>query len=153
MNWKTILRLPAVTLIGGYIGWYVLVRLLSFTWVQQPDGTMTADTTRQLLIYGLYTVLFVGITGVLFLRSMSKREIFCSATVVVVLSLLLSAVSYAIGPVSGSGALILLRLSMPFEWMDFPHTLIHHITGEYTWLGSVLRAFMPYLYLLFGKRN
>jgi hypothetical protein len=153
MNWKSIWRVPAIAIIGGYIGWYILVRLLTFTHVVQSDGTVLTDYGRQVMIYILYTVLFVGITGFLFLRKMSRKEIFWSATVVVLLNLLLTAASYLVGPMSGTDAIIFMRLSMPFEWMDFPHTLIHYITGEYTWLGSVLRGLMPYLYLFFGKKN
>lgn len=153
MNWKTIWRVPAVTVIGGYIGWYILVRLLTFALVTQPDGTITSDVNRQLLIYGLYTVLFVGITGILFLRKLSRKEIFQSATVVVVFVLLMNAVSYLMGPISGEKAAMMIHLAMPFEWMDFPHTLIYRITGEYTLLGSVLRSFMPYLFVLFGKNE
>ena len=153
MNWKTIWRVPAVVIIGGYIGWYALVHLLTFTHVVQPDGTVITDYGRQVMIYGLYTVLFVGITGFLFLRKMSGKEIFWSATIVVLLNLLLTAVSYLIGPISGTKAIIFMRLTMPFEWMDLPLTLIHYFTGEYTWLGSVLRGLMPYLYLIFGKKN
>ena len=61
MNWKTIWRVPAVTVIGGYIGWYILVHLLTFTHVVQSDGTVITDYGRQVVIYGLYTVLFVVI--------------------------------------------------------------------------------------------
>lgn len=153
MNWKTIWRVPAITVIGGYIGWYVLVRLLTFALVTQPDGTITVDVDRQLLIYGAYTVLFVGITGFLFLRKLSRKDIFQSATVVVLLMLLMTACSYLMGPISGEKAAMMIHLAMPFEWMDFPRTLLYRITGEYTLLGSVLRSFMPYLFVLFGRKE
>ena len=60
MNWKTIWRVPAITIIGGYIGWYALVYLLTFTHVVQPDGTVISDYGRQVIIYFVYTVLFVA---------------------------------------------------------------------------------------------
>ena len=44
MNWKRVWRVPAITIIGGYIGWYALVRLLTFTHVVQPDGTVITGT-------------------------------------------------------------------------------------------------------------
>lgn len=153
MKWKTIWRVPAITVIGGYIGWYVLVRLLTFALVTQPDGTITVDVDRQLMIYGAYTVLFVGITGFLFLRKLSRKDIFQSATVVVVFVLLMTAGSYLIGQISGEKAAMMIYFTMPFEWMDFPRTLLYRITGEYTLLGSVLRSFMPYLFVLFGKNE
>lgn len=153
MNWKTIWRVPAITIIGGYIGWYILVRLLTFTHVVQSDGTVLTDYGRQVMIYVLYTVLFVAITGVLFLRKMSRKEIFWSATVVVALSLLLTAISHLVGPISGPAAAGMIYFTMPFEWMDLPVTLIHYFTGDYPLIAFVLRAFMPYLFVLFGKGN
>lgn len=153
MNWKTIWRVPAITVIGGYVGWFVLVRLLSFALVTQPDDTITLDVNRQLLVYSVYTVLFICVTGLLFLRGMSRKDLFQSATVATAVSLLLTIVLYMIGPVSGERAAGLMYLMMPFEWMDFPRLLIYRITGEYNLLGSVLRAFVPYLFVLFAKKN
>ena len=153
MNWKTIWRVPAITVIGGYIGWYVLVRLLTFAVVTQPDGTITSDVNRQLLIYGVYTVLFVCVMGMLFLRNISRKDIFQSATIVVLFVMLMTAVSEWVGPLTGPAAAKLIYLYMPFEWMDFPRTLLYRITGEYTLVGSILRAFMPYLFVFFGKKT
>jgi len=151
MNWKTIWRVPAISIIGGYIGWYALVYLLTFTHVVQPDGTVISDYGRQVIIYFVYTVLFVGITGVLFLRKMSRKEIFWSSTVVVALALLLTTISHLVGPISGTTAAGMIYIAMPLEWMDLPVTLIHYFTGDYPLIAFVLRAFMPYLFVLFGE--
>lgn len=159
-NWKqTIWRVPLISAAAGCLWTPLVVRLLvRFAIVTLPDGSITIDLTRQLLIYGIVMVSVLLIGGLLLLRKLNKKAIFVSASLVTGYSLLLTLAQVVSGTITGPGAVVFLYLYAPLEWMTFPGMLLRELfpgnySPAYIYLTGILDHFVPYLFVLFGKRQ
>ena len=89
------------------------------------------------------------------LRGLTRRERFCSASILVGYGPLLELIRLLPGSTAGS-AVVLLYLSGPLEWMGFPASLDGYLTehcGSTIPLPGHLRFFVPWLFVLFGTEN
>lgn len=160
MSWKqTFWRVPLISLIAGFLWTPLVVRLLvRFAVIHLEDGSVSIDLTRQLLIYGIVMVSVVLIGGLLFLRKLTRKAIFISASLVVGYSLLLTLAQVISGITTGPGAVVFMRLNTPLEWMHFPGMLLREIfpseayTSPYIYLTSIGNHCVPYLFVLFGQK-
>lgn len=158
-DWKkTIWRVPLICLITGLLWMPVMVRLLlRFAIVKLPDGTISSDTGRQLMVYGAAMAAVLAIGGY-FLRRFTRREIFCSASLVVAYSLLLLLAQWWSGITTGPGALVFARLYTAVEWCSFPGMVLREMfpgdwSLNYLYLSSLADCFVPWLFVLFGKKS
>lgn len=162
-NWKhTIWRVPLISVITGFLWTPCMVRLLvRFAIVRQPDGSLDFNESRQLLIYGLGMAAVLVLGGLLLLRKLTRREIFISASLVVGYCVLLNVAQLVTGITTGPGALVFMRLSASLEWIHFPSILLQMLlpkpdtvsTNAYIYLTSLPSLFVPYLFVLFGRKR
>lgn len=157
---KTLWQVPKICLIGGIVAHFSMIWLFGrFALVTLPDGTLTVSWIRQMIIYGLFFLAVLLVGGLAFLRKLTRREIFCSASVVVIYGSVLLFVQWALGLTTGVGAVVLLRLWLPMEWSDFISPLIaegiaragHVENSVNLWIGAAIQLFVPYLFILFGR--
>lgn len=82
MRKKTLWRAPLFCAAAGMTAFYAVAFPLGrFILVTLPDGAVTADITRQRILYGgiLLTTLLTG--GLAFFRGMTRKELFLSASI------------------------------------------------------------------------
>lgn len=145
-------RVPLYCVLAGigalYLNTYVLMR---FAIVTLSDGTVTSDPVKVLIIYGidLAAALFIGR---FFFRGMTKKELFLSATILVVIQMLITLIQWMLGGVTGPLGVALLYLSQISEWCRFVSQLTYRMTSN-LWIGAFLEALMPYVFLLFGQND
>jgi hypothetical protein len=117
--------------------------------IKLPDGAITMDTTRWLIIYGamfLGTLLIGGLV-----RNMTRKEIFFSASIVVLYGVILMLIQWAFHPSTNTGLLRMIYLLRLFEWCTFVSEIFFRLNDN-IWFGIVLKVMTPYLFVLFGKR-
>jgi hypothetical protein len=124
--------------------------ILKLAIVSTPNGGVTLDKTRVLLLYG---VLFVGMLllgGLVFFRHMTRREIFLSASIVVLYRVIFLLIQWALRGATGSSVIWMIYLLRPFEWCSFL-TQIVSLASYNPWVSSSIEVLVPYLFVLFGK--
>lgn len=152
---NTLWRVPVFCVIAGYIRSYVTFYAFSnFAMVILPDGTVTHDETRILIISW---VVFLGLLlfgGLVVLRSMTRKEIFCSASIMVFYYIALAIIERVFNLTTGPAILAMMNLYMPFEWCSAIAQLYWNVLGaSNTLISAVLRVVPVYLFVLFGKRE
>ena len=127
-------KVPVYCIAAGFISFQLMVHLLGrFTIVTLPDGSISTDQTRWLILSGVIFVFTVGIGG-FFFRKMTRREIFCSATILVLCNIVFGLLSFKSNHIL---TLLLMYLSLihisdppvpifPVEGEDYPLPPIHH---------------------------
>lgn len=153
MNQTTWYKVPLYCIVSSIIVWYLTVWILGrFTLVTLPDGTITVDSTRSLILYGFTFLVVVCVGGLAFFRKLTKMEIFFSASIWVVCQLGILLVEWIIGGSQGVSGIIFLWLAKIFEWSNLINQVLFSITDN-LWFASIVQAFAPYIFLLFGKRR
>ncbi|WMI80568.1 hypothetical protein [Anaerotignum sp. MB30-C6] len=152
MNMRKIWKVPLFCIIAGVITFKVAVFLFSgFTIVTLPDGTITTNNTRQLIIYGAIFIVTLILGGMLF-RNMTKKEIFFSASIMVVISLITNLTQWAFNITSGPALSYYIYLGMIFEWSSAVTLLLCQVI-ENLWVVSIISSFTPYLFIPFGIKE
>lgn len=143
-------KVPAYCTAAGYIGFYLLVYALSAFAVEiLPDGSATTNTTLSAL-FSLLLLLISLLIGFFLLRSMTKKEIFWSASITAVFLLVLHLVSL-IGS-SPSATRISFFLAYVTEWSRFLSHSCYLITRS-DWVAALVTCLAPYLFVLFGTKE
>lgn len=141
-------KVPVYCAAAGYIGFYLLVYALSAFAVEiQPDGSAVTNTVLSSLFSFLIFALSLLI-GYFFFRTMTKKEVFWSASIGAVLLLGLHLFSLA-----GSSPLVTqagLFLAYVTEWSRFISHGCYLLTGS-DWLDALVSCLSPYLFVLFGS--
>jgi hypothetical protein len=150
---ETLWKVPLFCVVAGISVYilcvYVLLRLAI---VNLPDGVITSDNTRVLIIYG---ALFLGtllIGGLVFLRDMTRKEIFLSASIVVLYGVILIIIQWAFNLTTGHGAIWTIYLFLPFEWCSVVPQIFFRLNDN-LWLGAMVQVLTPYLFVLFGRKS
>ncbi|WHH59307.1 hypothetical protein [Petroclostridium sp. X23] len=77
---KIFWKVPLFCIVAGVIAFNAVVFLIGrFTIVTLPDGTITSDNTRVLIVYGAIFIVTLIVGGMFFFRNMTRKEIFFSA--------------------------------------------------------------------------
>ncbi|NCA93273.1 hypothetical protein EOM82_08580 [bacterium] len=147
---KTIWKVPLFCVIAGIIDFYVSVRMLSWAIIRLPDGTVTIDDTRSLMVFGVIFLATFLAGGLIFFRKMTRREIFYSASVLAVYGIVLMLVQYGFNLTTGPAAVWMMYLFYPFEVFTFISQLLIKFAAN-LWIGAAIQALAPYLFVLFGK--
>lgn len=149
---NTLFTVPLFCIAAGFLSFYLIVYGVGrFAIVTGPDGAVSSDEGRVLLIYGLLLAATVAIGGPLLFSRLTKKEIAVSATILVVFRLVMILLEAILSP-TGSLALTFTYLAMPGEWSTFIPMVLYRLTGSLV-LSAILGAFTPYLFVLFGKKR
>lgn len=150
---NTFWKVPLYCIVAGILVYILCVYyLLQLAIVKHPDGVITTDNTRVLIIYG---ALFLGtllIGGLVFFRGMTRKEIFFSASILVIYGVILIFIQEAFNLTTGPVAFLMMILFRPFEWSSFVVQIFFRLSNN-LWIGVVLQVLAPYLFVLFGKKS
>ena len=149
---KTLWKVPVFCVVAGIIAYYLIVSILGrFAVVTLPDGSISINSTKSLLISGVL-LLAALLAGKWFLRGMTCKELFFSASIVVLYGLILLLVQWAFQLTTGPAAVWLVYLFRPFEWCSAVGQALFKLT-DHLWLSSMLEMFSPYLLIVLGKKQ
>lgn len=152
-SWKNyIWKVPLFCWIVGIIDFELSIRMLSWSIVRLPDGTITSDNTKAIIVYGIIFIVSLLIGGFVFFRKMTKKEIFYSTSVFVIYGVLLVLVQKMFNITTGVAAIRMIYLWRPFEMFTFFSQLFIHF-GVGIWGATFIEIFTPYLFILFGKKK
>lgn len=150
---KSIWKVPLYCITAGLVSWYAIVRVLGrFAVVTLPDGTITVDHTRSMIVYGAVFIAALLIGGLVFFRRMTKKEIFLSASIVVAFDLAATLIQWAFGLTTGPGAVVFLYIDQCFEWSGIISQLVF-AASDSVWAGAFAETLVPYLFILFGRKQ
>lgn len=133
---------------ASWICFQLEIRLLGrWAIVTLPDGSVTSDRTRWMVMSAALFLVIVCIGGFCFFRKMTRREIFCSASVLVAFNIVFGLIAYKM---QGTAAWYFAEFT---EWTTFLSSLLFQVTQN-TWISAVVCWILPpYLFVLFGRRS
>jgi len=138
-------------MVASWICFQLEVRFLGrWAIVTLPDGTITSDNTRWMIMSAGIFLVVVCIGGFLFFRKMTRKEIFYSASILVILNVVLGVFTYITQRTFSSFTVLWNELS---EWdRVFSQILVQ--LGWNEWLSTAIVWILPpYIFLLFGKKE
>jgi hypothetical protein len=143
-------KVPLYCIVASWICFQLEVRLLlKWAIVTLPDGSVSSDNTRSMIISVVLFLAVACIGGFLFFRKMTRKEIFYSASVLVALNIVLGVFTYI---TQHTFAYFTILWSELTEW-DSVFSRILFQLGLNEWLSAVITWVLPpYVFLLFGKR-
>ncbi len=150
---KTLWKVPLFCVAAGMLAFNAAVFLLSrFAIVTLPDGTMTSDNTRTLIIYGAIFIVTLMVGGLVVFRDMTRKEIFFSASIMVVVDLTMAWMQWAFDLTTGPGVVFFVYASQRFEWHSIVPLLLF-LVNKNLWLGAFVGSLTPYIFIPFGKKT
>ena len=143
-------KVPLYCIAASRISFRLKVRIgAAFAISRLPDGTVSIDNTRWMVMSGVIFVVFLLLGGLLF-RRMSRQEVFYSASVMVLFNVIGGLISYFFQR-TAFGSSFAMFYSELHEWSVFVSRFIYNI-GMNQWIGAVIVWAVPYLFVFFGKR-
>lgn len=156
MNWwkRPLWRVPIILACTGLIC-RLMTYLASFVWVRMQLAKSVEIITTGYLTEMMSVVAFVlfWAAGWRFLRGLSRREIFQSATIMVVWGLLLLAGEQLLWAAMPELWSVIYRLQATTDSTMWVHRLLIHATGTVSVPLAAVSAFAPYLYLVLGRKK
>jgi len=150
---KILWKVPLFCIIAGVIAFYTVVYLIGpFMLETLPDGTITSDDTRTLIGYGAIFIVTLMVGGMFVFREMTRKEIFFSASIVVVIGLLLNLLQWIFSLTTGIGAIFFMYASRIFEWSSIVTLLLFRVSDNISVIVFI-SSLTPYLFILFGKKE
>jgi len=145
---KTWWKVPLYCIIASWICFQLKVRfLMRWAIVTLPDGSISADRTRSLLLDAGLFLIIVAVGGFFFFRKMTHKELFCSASALAVLNIVFGLIGYKM---QGMFAVCFVELT---EWDSFISSLLIRITQN-IWICTVIEwVLSPYIFVLFGRKE
>ena len=119
---KTWWRVPVYCLAASWICFQLEVRLLlHLAIVTLPDGSISSDNTRSLIVFGTLFLAVLLIGGLVFFKKIGRRELLVSALIMVLMNISLSLIAHM---VQGMFALYWAEFS---EWSIFIPQLFYRL--------------------------
>ncbi len=147
---NTLFTVPLYCLVMGFLCFYLVIYgVARFAAVTLPDGSVSSDDGKVLLIYGLLMVAVLLLGGLLF-RRMTKKELAVSAAIMAALHVAALLILYLFSPSDGLAASLTRFSVLAGEWSNFIYLLLYRLTGSAP-LSSVIGALSPFLFTLAGK--
>ncbi len=148
---KTWWKIPLYCIVASWICFQLEVRFLGkWAIVTLPDGSISSDNTRWMIMSATLFLAVVCIGGFFFFRKMTHKEIFFSASILVALNIALGVFTYLTQRTFTSFAILWSELT---EW-DSVFSQILFQLGLNEWLSAVIVWVLPpYVFLLFGKKE
>lgn len=104
------------------------------------------------LIEVILAVVLFFVTGLFFLRDMSKKDILKSAIIVVVYYIVIIGIEQLLLSI-GQYPLILILFFVPVRLYSVIHQLLLKFTEISIWIGLIPSIIAPFLYVVFGKKE
>ena len=144
---KTWWKVPLYCIVASWVSFQLETILGRWTLVTLPDGSLTTDFTRWRIMEAVLLAAIVCVGGFLFFRRMTRKEIFFSASVLVVFNVAAGFITSQMQPVA----------SVYFGWMTgwsgFVSSLLSSLTQK-PWLASIVQWVLPpYIFVLFGRKD
>ena len=115
--------------------------------VTLPDGSISMDNTRWMIGSAVLFLAIVCIGGFFLFRKMTRKEIFCSASVLVAFNIVAGLIAYKM---QGMASMYFVEFT---DWASFLSNLLFPITQN-AWIPTVIGWILPpYIFLLFGKKE
>ena len=154
--WRVPLVLGALGLVRRCLSY-----VLGFIWVRiqiaqgpGPDGAYTISTGHMSEVAAVISFLLFWWAGWRFLRGMTRRELFWSASIMVLVFAALLAAEQISQHVFGTYSMTVYRLNALAEgssWVNLIFFWLFQALGSASILWVVPGIFAPYLYLIFGR--
>ncbi len=142
--WKVTAYCTAASLASFYLYVYVLGR---FALVTTPDGAVTADSTRVIIVCGILFAAIVAFGGLVFFRRMTRRETALSAAVYAGLGAVIWLIASTAG-ISGQAAVLCAQL---MDWHSFAALLLTELSVP-DWLSSAaVYLLLPFVFVPFAR--
>lgn len=147
MNKSNLWKVPAYCLLSGFICYQLLVHVLGyFAIVTLPDGSITADNDRWMLLSGILFVIVLAVGWALF-RKLPRRELVVSASILAGLNVLFGILAYV---TNGSFSFFWYELC---EWDSVISQLLN-AAGVNMWVSAIITWLLPpYIFVLFGRKS
>lgn len=88
-------KIPLYCIVASWICFQLEVRFFGrWTIVTLPDGSISTDSTRWLILNVVLFIIVVTIGGFFFFHKMTYKELFCSASILVVLNIVFGLIAY-----------------------------------------------------------
>ena len=147
MNKKILWRVPVFSLVAGLLCHVSYVPMLAIL------GGIT--DSGMILAFSPYVICFVAtllVGGLVFFRKMTRKEIFFSASILVVLNVIMFVVEW----VAIHQFDMILEFSTVWTMANWWSTMIVMLGIRIIpngWLCSFIACFAPYLFVLFGRKE
>ena len=152
--WRVPLVLGALGLVRRCLSY-----VLGFIWVRiqiaqgpGPDGAYTISTGHMSEVAAVISFLLFWWAGWRFLRGMTRRELFWSASIMVLVFAALLAAEQISQHVFGTYSMTVYRLYALAEGKGWVDQIFFRLTGEVSVSTVLPGIFAPYLYLIFGRK-
>lgn len=144
-------KIPLYCIVASWVCFQLEVRFLGrWAIVTLPDGSISSDNTRWMIMSAILFLAVVCVGGFLLFRKMTRKEIFFSASVLVVLNIVLGVFTHLTQRTFTSFAMLWIELS---EWGSVFSQIAIQL-GLNEWLSAVITWVLPpYVFLLFGKKE
>lgn len=144
-------KVPVYCMAASWVCFQMEVHFLGkWTIVTLPDGSLSSDNTRWLILSAVLFLAVVCIGGFFFFRSMTRKEIFFSSSALVALNIVLGIFTYLTQRTFTSFTMFWSELS---EWGSVFSRIAFHL-GLNEWLIAAIAWILPpYIFLLFGKKD
>ena len=141
-------KVPLYCVIASWICFQLTVHLFGqWAIVTLPDGSLSPDLARWRVISVALFLIIICIGGIFFFRRMTRREIFCSASVMAVLNIVFGLLA---NKMQGVVSLYFAELT---TWSSVVSSLTFQVTGD-IWIAAVIAwVIPPYMFVLFGRRT
>ena len=144
-------KVPLYCIAASWICFQLEVHLLGrWAIITLPDGSISSDNIRWMVMSAALFLAIVCIGGFVFFRRMTRKEIFCSACVLVVLNVVFGLFTYKMQRVFPSFTMLWSELT---EWDSIVSQLLFQL-GLNEWLSAAITWLLPpYIFVLFGTRH
>jgi len=140
-------KVPLYCAAAGWVSFQLMVRLIGrLAIVTLPDGTVTSDNTIWMLLSGCVFVAVVLLGGFLVFRKMTRREIFLSASILVILNAIMGIISQI-----NFSAYPMFWIYVS-EWSSFLSQLLFRLNLN-EWISAIIVWSAPWLFVPFGKKG
>ena len=143
-------KVPLYCMVASWVCFQLEARFLGrWAIVTLPDGSISSDNTRWIIMCAVLFFAVVCIGGYFF-RKMTRKEIFFSSSILVALNVVLGVFTYLTQRIYKSLTILWSELSectIVFSQNAFQ-------LGLNEWLSAVIVWLLPpYVFLLFGKKE
>ena len=144
-------KVPLYCMVASWICFQLEIRFLGrWAIVTLPDGSISSDNTRWMLMSAGLFLAVVCIGGFFLFRKMTRKEIFFSSSALVALNIVLGIFTYLTQRIFTSFAMLWSELS---EWASVFSQIAFQF-GLNEWLSAAIVWILPpYIFLLFGKKE
>ena len=144
---KTWWKVPLYCIIASWICFQLELHLLGrWALITLPDGSISSNNTRWLIMSACLFVLVVVIGGLFIFRKMSRKEVLVSSLVLVGLNIVLGLLGFAFTSISIYWAYLA-------EWQSVASQLLLFVTDN-RWIHNIIIWIVPPLvFVPFGKKE